>query len=320
MRTRNIDIFKGHHVIGNIIPAHGNWVSGILEHFDDGTKFITLSEDGSLAITNSETLEIVKFDNFSSAPITAACMVNHGGKKNILIGNRKGELEFFNSDYKKEMRVQGKRMEINTIVDFGDGTIVVTHGDDDLGSVVEYISLDDLEVINRIILAPTRKIKSMRRLEGVKDKCVVACSACNIYWLKVIDGNLKLLIDQPSPDDYYYDDVWSNGKSIFKAGQACYRRNEAPIFIKNRLFGEREETKGQTSAMDIKDGVIIRTYQGELRITDMDGMTLNKIHLPQERFATHVTMQPFGRIIMGFSSGEIGRFEFRNQSLRLIVD
>jgi hypothetical protein len=72
--------------------------------------------------------------------------------------------------------------------------------------------------------------------------------------------------------------------------------------------------------MDIKDGVVVRAYQGELRITDMDGMHLNKIHLPQERFVTHVTMQPFGRLIMGFSSGEIGRFEFRNQSLRLIVD
>lgn len=319
MITRNIDIFKGHNVIGNIIPVHSNVVSGVHEHFDDGDKFITVSEDGSLAVTNSETLEIIKFDNLSKAPILSSEMVFWNEEKTLLLGNQKGNILKVDQKYSSQIILKNKRMEISSICDLGDGTILLAHGDDIHGSTIQYCSLYEDKIINEIKLRPGRKIKQMHKIQGVKDKCVVSCSACNIYWFKVIDGELKLIIDQPSPDDYYYDEVWSDGKTIIKAGESCYRREGAPIFIKNMLSGERQETRGKANSMFVGDEIVIRAHKGEFRIMNRDGMSINKIHLPNERFPMHIKMQPFGRILMGFHTGEVGRFEFRNQSLRLIM-
>jgi len=319
MIKRNLDIFKGHNVIGNIIPVHGDVVSGVHEHFNDGEKFITVSEDGSLAVTNSETLEIVKFENISKSPILASEMILMGEEKFILLGNKKGEILKIDQKYAPESIVKNQRMEISCICDFGDGTVVLAHGDDEHGSTIQYVSLHEDKIINEIKLLPGRKIKQMHKIQGVKDKCIVSCSACNIYWFKVVDNILKLIIDQPSPDDYYYDEVWSDGKTIIKAGESCYRREGTPIFIKNMLTGEREETRGKANSMFVSDEIVIRAHRGEFRIVNRDGMTINKIHLPKERFPMHVKMHPFGRILMGFHTGEVARFEFRNQSLRLIM-
>ncbi len=319
MITNNIDIFKNKKVIGDIIPIHSQMAINAHEHFFDGDKFITVSRDGSVAAINSETLDVVKFENLSKHPITASEMIDLCGEKKLLLGNIKGELMLLDQNYKPEKISKRRNGEISSICDFGDGTIAVSYGDHEQDSTVDYISLNDVKVINEIKLQAGRKIKDMHRIQNVKDKCIVACSSSNIYWFKVIDGILKLLVDQASPDDYFYDEVWSDGKNIIKAGEPCYRSNEVPIIIKEIIEKEKKETLGKSCSMCVSDRVIIRSQKASFKVFDLDGGTIIKIPLPAELFAMKIKMIPWGRIILCFQDGKVGRFEFRPQSLRFLM-
>lgn len=316
----NENLLKSKKITGNIIPVHSDAVTGVHEHFCANEKFITVSIDGSLAVTNAETLEIVKFEHLSKSGILASEMVLVKNCKRLLLGNQKGEILEIDQKYSTKRILKSKRLEVTAICDLGDESAVIVHGDDEHGSKVQYVSLTDGKVVNEISLQPGRKIKQMHKIQGVKDKCVVACASCNIYWFKVVDGFLKLLIDQPSPDDYYYDEIWSDGKSLIKAGEPCFMRQDLPEAIKDMLVEERKATRGKANSMFVSDGVIIRSNTSCFKILDMDGTTINKLPLPKNLFPMKIKMHPYGRILMGFQTGEIGRFDFRSQSMRFIMD
>lgn len=321
MQTGNFEIYKQKKILGNIVPVHQKRVTGIVEDFNDGRNFITVSEDRSLAVTNSETLEIVKFEAISKYPITAAEMMVVDDKKVIIVGNSKGELILINADYKKGSKKKVSSFAINHIASFSDGTFLLASSGKDGQSLVEYFDLNGFKMINKIELPLTRKIKSLRVVPWVKDKCVVASSFSNVYWFKVVDGKLKLLIDEPSPDNYYYDDIWSDGKVIIKAGEPCFLKNHTPLHIKHHLLDEERDSLGNFAVMDVLGGAIARAYKGQLELTGIDGLSLNKIPLPKDSYASKLKIYPKGRIIIGFSTGEVARFDFRSSNaLRFIMD
>ncbi len=320
MNKINNDIFKSKKVIGNIFPVHEDVVIGLHEHFQDGRKFISVSEDSSIAIIDSETLEVEKNDNIANSKLTASAMVSQNSEKLLLVGTRSGELLLINKDIKINPILLERRQEITSICDLEDGTIVIAHGDDENGSTIQYISLVENRIINEIKFLPGRKIKQMHKITGVKDKCIVSCSMSNIYWFKVVDKELKLLIDQPSPDDYFYDQVWSDGKNIIKAGQSCFTREDCPAAIKDIISKEAYETRGKSSSLFVDDRIVIRGEMEQFRISDREGVGITAMKLPKGRFPMQIQMHRFGRITMGFQTGEVGRFEYLSQSLRFIMD
>ncbi|MCB9062524.1 MAG: hypothetical protein H6622_13460 [Halobacteriovoraceae bacterium] len=318
MARRGIEIFKGNKISGNIIPVHSDVVVGVHEHFDDMTKFISVSEDGSIAVVKSETLEVLKFDKLVNDRIAASAIINYQDQKQLLIGTVDGNLLLINKDFNAVPILDGQRSEITSICDFQDGTIVIAHGNDEEGSCIQYISLATEEVINEIRLLPGRKIKNMSKLERVKDKCIVSCSNSNLYWLKVADGMLKLIIDQPSPD-YFYDEVWSDGLNVVKAGQSVFNSPSSSEYIMNKLIGEHQETRGKHHSMYVTEEVVIRGYREQIVFFDNEGISINKVHLPKGRFPMKILMHPYGRVLLGMHTGEIGIFEFRCSSIRWIV-
>ena len=231
-------IFKSKDVKGHIFPVHSDVVVGMHEHFTDGDKFISVSEDRSIAITSSETLEVRKIENMTKSAIMASAMIEQNGDKHLLLGTSAGDLVMVDRDLHVSDILPLKRMKITAICDLENGTIVISHGDDEHGSTVQYISLMENRVINEIKLLPGRKIRDMHKISGIKDKCIVSCSMSNVYWFKVIGSKLELVIDQPSPDDYLHDQVWSDGKGIIKSGQFYFMRDNCPEVIKDIIFEE----------------------------------------------------------------------------------
>ncbi|MCK5883896.1 MAG: hypothetical protein KAG61_09420 [Bacteriovoracaceae bacterium] len=307
--------FRGSNISGDVFEIHGSWVTEIVEHFDDEDKFITVSEDRSVAVVDSDTQEVIKVCEVSKSPITAASIVKVGGIKKLLLGNENGELELLNRDFEREFSLESRGREIKSIIDFEDGTIMVTYGDDRLGSTIEYLSLDGFKTINTIDLIPTRRIRSIRRIEGVKDKAALASSAKNLYWLKVLDGELQLILEQPSMDDFIYDDVWANEYQIYTMGESYYERKKStPRFNKSGCSGE----KGLVGAMDSSGKVFARVYQEKILITDMHGDTINEVKLYEGIFPSRVKILPHNRLAIGFHTGCVACFEFREHPLKLV--
>ncbi len=318
--TRHTEIFKSRDVKGNIFPVHSDVVVGMHEHFTDGDKFLSISEDGSIAIINSETLEVEKFENITDSEITATALINRNNEKQLLLGTKNGGLYLIDQNINASQVPLKRHKEITSICDFGDETIVVAYGDNEHGSTVQYISLFENKIINEIKILPGRKILQMHKITKVKDKCIISCSMSNIYWFKVVDDELKLLIDQPSPDNYFYDQVWSDGKNIIKSGQSCLAREDCPAVIKNILATESYATRGKNSSLFVDDLVVIRGEYEQFRISNREGVGIKLIKLPKGRFPMQIQMHHFGRITMGFQTGEVGRFEYRSQAVRFIMD